>query len=90
MELKAKRVDRLQNKVREFENKLVVKFLNSRGYECNTSTASMIKVNRKIKSEKKRVVIERKDVKLSKLGSYYVWDGLLRIKLIDIITGKEV
>ena len=90
MELRAKRVDRLQDKVREYENKLVVRYLNSRGYECNTSTASMIKANRKIKSEKRRVVIERKDEKLSRLGSYYVWNGLLRIKLVDILTGKEV
>ena len=38
MQLRAKRVDRLEEKVKEFKNKMVVKYLNDRGYDCNTST----------------------------------------------------
>lgn len=90
MQLRAKRIDRLQQKVKEFENKLVVKYLNSIGYECNMSTSSMIRVNKKIKSEFKRIVVERYDEKLSKLGSYFVWNGMLKVKLVDVFTGKEV
>lgn len=90
MQIKAKRIDRLQDKVQEFKNKMVVKYLNSRGYDCNTSTSSMRKINGIIKKEKKRVMIQVKDEKLSRLGSYYVWDGYLIVKLVDALTGKEV
>lgn len=90
MRLKAKRIDRLEDKVKEFKNKMVVKYLNSKGYECNTSTSSMRKVNGIIKKEKKKVVIQVKDEKLLRIGSYYVWDGYLIVKLVDALTGKEV
>lgn len=90
MQLKAKRIDKLQEKLKEFENQLVVKYLNKRGYECNTSRLSMIRVNKVIKSENKRVVIERQNEKLLKSGSYYIWDGFLKIKFVDAFTGKEV
>ena len=90
MEVKAKRIDRLEDKVQGFKNKMVVKYLNSRGYDCNNSISSMRKVNGIIKKEKKKVIIQVKDEKLSRLGSYYVWDGYLVIKLVDALTGKEV
>ena len=90
MQIKAKRIDRLQDKVQEFKNKMVVKYLNSRGYDCNTSTSSMRKINGIKKKKKKRVMIQVKDEKLSRLGSYYVWDGYLIVKLVDSLTGKEV
>lgn len=90
MQIKAKRIDRLEDKVQEFKNKMVVKYLNSRGYDCNTSTSSMRKVNGIIKKEKKRVMIQVKDEKLLRVGSYFIWDGYLMIKLIDTLTGKEV
>lgn len=90
MQIKAKRIDRLQEKVKDFENGLVVKYLNSRGYNCNTSISSLTKVNKIIKSEFKRVVVERYDEKLSRLGSYFIWNGKLRIKLVNAFTGKEV
>ena len=89
MQIRAKRIDRLEDKVKEFKNKMVVKYLNSRGYECNTSTSSMRKVNGVIKKERKRVMIQVKDEKFLKIGSYYVWDGYLIIKLVDAL-GKEV
>ena len=90
MQIKAKRIDRLQDKVQEFKNKMVIRYLNEKGYECNNSTSSMRKVNGIIKKEKKRVMIQVKDEKLLRVGSYYVWDGYLIIKLVDALTGKEV
>ena len=90
MQIKAKRIDRLQEKVQEFKNKMVIKYLNERGYECNTSTSSMRRVNGVIKKEKKRVTIQVKNEKLLRIGSYYVWDGYLTIQLVDSLTGKEV
>ena len=90
MQIKAKRIDRLQEKEQEFKNKMVIKYLNERGYECNTSTSSMRRVNGVIKKEKKRVTIQVKNEKLLRIGSYYVWDGYLTIKLVDSLTGKEV
>lgn len=90
MQIKAKRVDRLEEKVKEFKNKIVVKYLNDRGYDCNTSTSSMRRVNGIIKKEKKKVMIQVKDERLSRSGSYYVWDGYLIVKLVDALTGKEV
>ena len=69
---------------------MVVKYLNDRGYDCNTSTSSMRKVNGVIKKEKKRVTIQVKNEKLLKIGSYYIWDGCLIVKLVDALTGKEV
>lgn len=89
MQIKAKRIDRLQDKVQEFKNKMVIRYLNEKGYECNNSTSSMRKVNGIIKKEKKRVMIQVKDEKLLRVGSYYVWDGYLIIKLVDALTGKE-
>ena len=90
MQIKAKRIDRLQDKVQEFKNKMVIRYLNEKGYECNNSTSSMRKVNGIIKKEKKRVMIQVKDEKLLRIGSYYVWDGYLIVKLVDALTGKEV
>ena len=90
MQIKAKKIDRLQDKVQEFKNKMVVKYLISRGYDCNTSTSSMRRVNGIVKKEKKRVMIQVKDEKFLRIGSYYVWDGYLIIKLVDSLTGKEV
>lgn len=90
MQIKAKRIDRLEEKVKEFKNKIVVKYLNMRGYECNTSILSMKKVNEAIKKENKKVIIHVKDEKLLRIGSYYVWDGYLIVKLVDALTGKEV
>lgn len=90
MQLRAKRIDKLQEKVKELENNLVVKYLNSKGYNCNTSMSSLIKVNKIIKSEFKRVIIEKHDEKITRLGSYYIWNGILRVKLVNSLTGKEV
>ena len=90
MQIKSKRADKLQDKLQKLKNKIVVKYLNGRGYDCDISTSSMRRVNEIIKKEKKKVVIQVKDEKLLRIGSYYVWDGYLIIKLVDALTGKEV
>lgn len=90
MQIKAKRIDRLEDKVKDFKNKMVINYLNDRGYDCNTSISSMKKVNAILKTKKKRVLIQVKDEKLLRIGSYYTWNGYLIIKLVDALTGKEV
>ena len=90
MLIKAKRIDNLERKVSEYKNKVVVKYLNSRGYECNNSRLSMIKINNLLKTKGQRVVIESQNEKLSRLGAYYTWEAYIKVKIIDIITGKEV
>lgn len=90
MMLKAKRIENLQSKVSEYKNRQVVKYLRLRGYECNTSKKSMIKVNNLLKSKMKRIVIESKYERLSRLGSYYTWEAEIKVKIVDRITGKEV
>lgn len=90
MLLKAKRIDNLERKVSEYKNKLVIKYLKSKGYECNESSKSMIKINNILKAKGQRVVIEKEYEHLSRLGSYYTWESLIKVKIIDMITGKEV
>lgn len=90
MKIKAKKIKRLEYKVKDFKNKMVVKYLNSKGYECDNSIFSMRRINNMIKKEQKKVMIQVKDEKNLKEGSYYIWDGYLIVKLVDALTGKEV
>lgn len=90
MLIKAKRIDNLEKKVSEYKNKVVVGYLKSKGYECNESRRSMIKVNNLLKTKGQRVVIEKENERLSRLGAYYTWEAYIKVKIIDIITGKEV
>lgn len=90
MLIKAKRMDNLERKVNEYKNKVVVSYLKSKGYECNESRKSMIKANNLLKTKGQRVVIEKENERLSRLGSYYTWEAYIKLKIVDIITGKEV
>lgn len=90
MLIKAKRIDNLEKKVSEYKNKLVIKHLNSKGYQCSNSKISMIKVNNILKSKGQRVVIEKENEHLSKIGAYYTWEAYIKVKIVEIITGKEV
>lgn len=90
MLIKAKRIDNLERKVSEYKNKTVVKFLKLKGYECNESRKSMIKVNNILKTKGQRVVIEKENERLSRLGAYYTWEAYIKVKIVDVITGKEV
>lgn len=89
MLVKAKRIDNLGKKVSEYKNKLVIKYLNSRGYKCTNSKNSMVKVNNLLKSKGQKVVIEKQNEHLSRLGAYYTWDAYIKVKIVDTITGKE-
>lgn len=90
MLIKAKRIDNLEKKVSEYKNRLVVKYLNLKGYECDSSRKSMIEINNLLKSKGQRVVIEKENERLSRLGAYYTWEAYVRVKIVNIITGKEV
>lgn len=90
MLIKAKRIDNLEKKVSEYKNKVVVRYLKSRGYECDESRKSMIKVNNLLKNKGQRVVIEKENEKLSRLGAYYTWEAYIKVKIIDVITRKEL
>lgn len=90
MLIKAKRIDNLEKKISEYKNKEVIKYLKLRGYECNTSKESMIRVNNLLKAEMKKIVIDIKCERLSKLGSYYTWEAEIKVKIVDRITGKEI
>lgn len=90
MFIKAKRMDNLEKKVSEYKNKVAVKYLNLRGYECDESTKSMAKVNSILKAKQQRVVLEIKNEIVSRLGAYYTWEASIRVKIVDTITGKEV
>lgn len=90
MLLKAKRIDNLERKANEYKNKAVIRYLKSKGYECNESKESMIKTNILLKSEMKKVVIDIQNERLSRVGAYYTWEAYIKVKIIDTITGKEV
>lgn len=90
MLVKAKKIDNLERKVTEYKNNVVVKFLKSKGYECSETRKDMIKINNLLKSKGQRVVIEKENERLSRLGAYYTWDAYIKVKIVDIITGKEV
>lgn len=90
MLLKAKRMDTLKIKVSDYKNKVVVEYLKSKGFECTSSRRSMIKVNNLLKAKGQKVVIECQNEILSRLGTYYTWEAYIKVKIVDIITGKEM
>lgn len=90
MLIRAKRIDNLERKVDNYKNKIVVNYLREKGYECNTTKESMIKVNNLLKTKGQRVVISKQNERLSKVGSYYTWEAYINVKIVDFITGKEI
>ena len=89
MLIKAKKIDNLQTKVLEYKNKQVVKYLKLRGYDCDTSKKNMIKIKSLLKTQMKKVVIEVNNERIAKVGSYYTWEANIKVKIIDVITGKQ-
>ena len=69
---------------------IMMGILNKKGYECDNSQISQIKANRKLNSEQKKVILENQNEKVSKIGSYYVWEADVIVKIVDKVTGKEV
>lgn len=90
LKVRSKKLKKLGLKVGEEKNKLVVKVLKAYGYECDNSQISQIKANRKLNSEQKKVILENQNEKVSKIGSYYVWEADVIVKIVDKVTGKEV
>lgn len=90
LKVKSKKIKNLSSKISKVKNDLVVKILNKKGYECNESRISQIKANQKLNSEQKKVILENQNEKVSKIGSYYVWEADVIVKIVDKVTGKEV
>ena len=90
LKVKSKKLKNLSIKISQVKNNLVVYILNKKGYECNNSQISQIKANRKLNSEQKKVILENQNEKVSKIGSYYVWEADVIVKIVDKVTGKEV
>lgn len=90
MRIRSKKISNLENKVTNYINELAVNYLNTRGYECNSSIKSMVNINNFLKSQYKKVLVIKENEKMVKIGSYYTWDATVKIKIIDTITGKEI
>ena len=90
LKVKSKKIKNLSLKISKAKNDLVVKILNKKGYKCNESQISQIKANRKLNEEQKKVILENQNEKVSKIGSYYVWEADVIVKIVDKVTGKEV
>lgn len=89
LKVKSKKLKNLSLKISKSKNDLVVRMLNIKGYECDSSKISQIKVNRKLNSEQKKVILENQNEKISKVGSYYIWEADVIVKIVDKLTGKE-
>ena len=90
LKVKSKNIKNLSLKISKAKNDLVVKILNKKEYECNESQISQIKANQKLNLEQKKVILENQNEKISKIGSYYVWEADVIVKIVDIVTGNEV
>ena len=90
LKVKSKKIKNLSLKITKVKNDLVVKILNLKGYECDDSQISQIKVNKKVNAEQKKVILENQNEKVSKIGSYYIWEADVIVKIVDKVTGKEV
>lgn len=90
LKVKSKKLKNLSFKISKSKNDLVVKILNAKGYECYNSQISQIEVNRKLNSEQKKVILKNQNEKVSKVGSYYIWEADVIVKIVDKVTGKEI
>lgn len=88
--VKAKRMDNLEIKVSERKNKVVVNYLRKRGYDCNESRKDMIKINNQLKAKGQKVILSIQNEILQKIGAYYTYEANVMVKIVDVITGKEV
>ena len=81
MTLRAKNKDILNKKIKEYQDKKVIKYLNSMGYDCTYEKNSIISVLKKLKQENKKVMIYRNNEKIIKLSNYYKYIVNLKISL---------
>lgn len=90
MEVKAKRIEKVQERVKEIENKIVVKVLNSKGYECENTISDMSRVNKLLKLKGLKVIVEHKNETVRRDGRWYTYNSDIHVKIVDTITGNEV
>lgn len=81
MTLKAKNKNILNKKIKEYQDKKVIKYLNTLGYDCIYEKNSVIALLEKLKQENKKVMIYRNNEKLIKLSNYYKYTVNLKISL---------
>lgn len=89
LKVKSKKLKNLSTKITYAKNDLVVKILNKKGYECDNSQRSLVKSDIKLNSEQKKIILENQNEKLLKIGSYYVWEADVIVKIVDKVIGKE-
>lgn len=90
LKVKSKKGKKLIQKISKEKNELVIKVLNKKGYICNNTIESQKEISKKLNLEQKKVILENQNEKVSKIGSYYVWEAYVIVKIVDKVTGKEV
>ena len=88
LKVKSKKEKNLIQKIYKEKNELVIKVLNKKGYTCNNTIESQKEISKNL--EQRKVILENQNEKLSKIGSYYIWEADVTIKIVDVVTGKEV
>lgn len=90
LKVKSKKEKNLIQKISKEKNELVIKVLNKKGYTCNNTIESKKEISKKLNLEQRKVILENQNEKLSKIGSYYVWEADVIVKIVDKVTEKEV
>lgn len=90
LKVKSKKEKNLIQKISKEKNELVIKVLNKKGYTCNNTIESQKEISQKLNLEQRKVILENQNEKVSKIGSYYVWEADVIVKIVDVVTGKEV
>ena len=90
LKVKSKKKKNLIQKISKEKNEIVIKVLNKKGYTCNNTIESQKEISKKLNLEQRKVILENQNEKISKIGSYYVWEADVIVKIVDIVTGNEV
>ena len=90
LKVKTKKQKNLSTKIIAAKNELVVKILNTKGYKCDNSQTSQVKVNRKLHSEQKKVMLQNQTERILKIENYYIWEADVIVKIVDKVTGEEI
>ena len=90
LKVKTKKQKNLSTKIIAAKNELVVKILNTKGYKCDNSQTSQVKVNRKLNSEQKKVMLQNQTERILKIENYYIWEADVIVKIVDKVTGEEI
>lgn len=90
LKVRAKKMRDLPSRIDKAKNDLVVKVLNARGYDCSNDRKSMVLANNKLRKDNKKVVIDKENERLSKVGSYFIWEVQATVKIVDNKTGEEI